>query len=98
MYAVQMTGVTKRFGDVVAVNDISLAVPAGSIYGILGPNGAGKTTSIRMISGIFGPDEGHLSVLGAPSGIAVREQIAYLPEEKGLYKKMRAIEILTYFG
>src|SRR5437667_2505187 len=98
MYAVEMSGVTKRFGDVVAVNDISLAVPCGSIYGILGPNGAGKTTSIRMIAGIFGPDEGHLSVLGAVSGVVVRNRIAYLPEEKGLYKKMRAIELLTYFG
>src|SRR5215475_13842589 len=98
MYAVQMAGVTKRFGDVVAVNDISLAVPVGSIYGILGQNGAGKTTSLRMISGIFAPDEGQLAVLGAANAIEVRTRTAYLPEEKGLYKKMRTIDLLVYFG
>ena len=98
MHAVELRNVTKRYGDIVAANEISLAVPHGAIYGILGPNGAGKTTCIRMIAGIFGPDEGSLSVLGAPNGMAVRHRIGYLPEEKGLYKKMRTVELLTYFG
>jgi len=97
-YAVELESVTKRFGSVVAVDDISLRVPSGSTYGILGPNGAGKTTTIRMIAGIFGPDEGRLSVLGAHSGIEVRPRIGYLPEEKGLYKKMQAIDLLMHFG
>src|ERR1041384_1762379 len=65
MHAVEMINVTKRFGDVFAVKDVSLVVPTGATYGILGQNGAGKTTSMRMIAGIFGPDEGRLSVLGA---------------------------------
>jgi len=98
MNAVEIRAVTKRFGDFVAVNDISLNVPAGSIYGILGPNGAGKTTTIRMICGIFGPDRGSVQVLGAPSALSVRNRVGYLPEEKGLYKKMTALDLLTYFG
>lgn len=98
MYAVSLQSVTKRFGDFVAVDAISLSVPSGSIYGILGPNGAGKTTSIRMISGIFAPDAGSVSVLGAGSGVEVRQRIGYLPEEKGLYKKMYAVDLLAYFG
>ncbi|RME73499.1 MAG: ATP-binding cassette domain-containing protein [Planctomycetota bacterium] len=90
--------VTKRFGEVVAVRDLSLRVPRGVIYGFLGPNGAGKTTTIRMITGIYLPDAGRLEVLGQPTGEAVKERIGYLPEERGLYKRMRAAEIIAYFG
>ncbi len=93
-----LNGVTKRFGKLVAVDRISLRIPRGSIYGLLGPNGSGKTTTIRMIMSIILPDEGSLSVLGSPNPMAVKDRLGYLPEEKGLYKKMKTGEILTYFG
>lgn len=93
-----LNGVTKRFGKHVAVDALSLAIPSGSIYGFLGPNGAGKTTTIRMIMNIFTPDEGTLNVLGSSDPGAVKDRLGYLPEEKGLYKKMKAAEILAYFG
>ena len=93
-----LNGVTKRFGKLVAVDHISLRIPRGSIYGLLGPNGSGKTTTIRMIMSIILPDEGSLSVLGSSNPMAVKDRLGYLPEEKGLYKKMKAGEILAYFG
>jgi len=96
--AVVMQGIGKEFGDVSAVRDFSLRVPSGCIYGFLGPNGAGKTTIIRMIMGIFYPDRGHLSVLGTEDPVLVKERVGYLPEEKGLYKKMRVAEMVAYFG
>jgi len=97
-HAIALSGVSKRFGDVLAVDDVSLEVPYGSVYGFLGPNGAGKTTTIRMIMSIFYPDAGRLSVLGSPNPEAVKDRLGYLPEEKGLYKKMKTGELLTYFG
>jgi ABC-2 type transport system ATP-binding protein len=90
--------VTKRFGDFTAVERVSFQVPQGSICGFLGPNGAGKTTTIRMILEIIRPTSGSIAVLGSPSSLAVRERIGYLPEEKGLYKKMKAAEIIEYFA
>jgi ABC-2 type transport system ATP-binding protein len=96
--ALLLDGITKRFGDVVAVNDVSLRVPHGSIYGFIGPNGAGKTTTIRMIMSIFYPDAGSIRVLGSSSPEAVKDRLGYLPEEKGLYKKMKAGELVAYFG
>jgi ABC-2 type transport system ATP-binding protein len=93
-----LNGVTKAFGDHVAVNDLSLVVPAGSIYGFLGPNGAGKTTTLRMVMSILMPDVGTISVLGSPSAAEVKDRLGYLPEEKGLYKKMKAADIIAYFG
>ena len=96
--SLSLHSVTKTFGDVVAVDDLSLSVPAGSIYGFLGPNGAGKTTTIRMIMSIFNPDSGTISVLGEPDASAVKDRLGYLPEERGLYQKMKAGEILAYFG
>lgn len=96
--ALELQNVTKTFGDFTAVNDVSLTVPVGSIYGFLGPNGAGKTTTIRMVLEIFKPDSGSISVLGQPSALAVRDRIGYLPEEKGLYKKMKAWSIIAYFA
>jgi ABC-2 type transport system ATP-binding protein len=96
--ALILRGVTKRFGDFVAVDHLSLNIPTGSIYGFLGPNGAGKTTTIRMVMSIFYPDEGEISVLGHPNAEAIKDRLGYLPEEKGLYKKMRAAEIIAYFG
>ena len=90
--------VTKRFGDFVAVDRLSLSIPRGSIYGFLGPNGAGKTTTIRMVMSIIYPDSGRVTVLGHSNAEEVKDRLGYLPEEKGLYKKMRAGEIVTYFG
>ncbi|KAA3609023.1 MAG: ATP-binding cassette domain-containing protein [Planctomycetota bacterium] len=97
-YALELRNVTKRFGDFTAVDDVSLEIPKGAVYGFLGPNGAGKTTTIRMILEIFKPDSGSISVLGQPSALLVRNRIGYLPEEKGLYKKMKAWSIIAYFA
>lgn len=96
--ALSLKNVTKTFGKVRAVEDLSLEAPAGSIYGFLGPNGAGKTTTIRMVMSIFRPDSGSIRVLGEPDAARVKDRLGYLPEEKGLYKKMRVGEILIYFG
>ncbi len=94
----QLDRVSKRFGEFTAVNEISLSIPQGSIYGFLGPNGAGKTTTIRMILEIIKPSSGSLSILGHPSALQVRNRLGYLPEEKGLYKKMKAWAIIQYFA
>ncbi|MBL4697523.1 MAG: ATP-binding cassette domain-containing protein [Phycisphaerales bacterium] len=96
--AVAMTGVRKTFGSKVAVEGIDLAIPLGSIYGFIGPNGAGKTTTIRMIMSILFPDCGELSVLGKKSAIESKDQIGYLPEERGIYKKMKVGAFLKYIG
>lgn len=96
--ALILDGLTKRYGDFTAVREVSLRVPEGSIYGFLGPNGAGKTTTIRMILDIVKPTSGTLSVLGEPTAMTVRERIGYLPEEKGLYKKMKAWSVIAYFA
>ncbi len=97
-YALTLDHVSKRFGNFVAVDDLSLRIPSGSIYGFLGPNGAGKTTTIRMVMSIFHPDQGQIQVLGAKDAQSVKDRLGYLPEEKGLYKKMRTAEIVAYFG
>jgi len=96
--ALVLQGVTKRFGENIAVDRMNLRIPTGSIYGFLGPNGAGKTTTIRMVMSILYPDEGRLQVLGQDRAELVKDRLGYLPEEKGLYKKMTAGEILCYFG
>ncbi|MDV7393807.1 ATP-binding cassette domain-containing protein, partial [Arthrospira platensis SPKY1] len=87
--AVQMVGVTKTFGATVAVRNLDLAVPTGGLWGFIGPNGAGKTTTIRMIMAILFPDRGAIEVLGRPSALEAKDRIGYLPEERGVYKKMR---------
>jgi ABC-2 type transport system ATP-binding protein len=97
-HAAALTGVTKTFGHVQAVTDLDVAVPRGAIFGFLGPNGAGKSTSIRMLVGILRPDRGQVSVLGASNAAAVKARLGYLPEEKGLYKKMRVLDLVAYFG
>ena len=94
----ELRGVTKLFGDFHAVNDVSFSLPAGSIYGFLGPNGAGKTTTIRMILEIIKPTRGTITVLGESSALKVRQRIGYLPEEKGLYKKMKNWAVIAYFA
>lgn len=98
MNAVELSGVTKRFGTQTAVNDLDLAVPEGSIYGFIGPNGSGKTTTIRMILRIFNPDEGVVSVLGKSSGTAADTRLGYLPEERGLYKRMTVMDVCRYYA
>jgi ABC-2 type transport system ATP-binding protein len=96
--ALAVHGVSKTYGDFNAVSDLTLEVPHGTIYGFLGPNGAGKTTTIRMVLDIIKPTKGTIRILGQPSAMLVRDQIGYLPEEKGLYKKMRAWSIVAYFA
>jgi ABC-2 type transport system ATP-binding protein len=90
--------VTKRFGDFTAVEDLSFQVSAGRVFGFLGPNGAGKTTTIRMIVGITGPDEGKIELFGEHMSPKLQDRIGYLPEERGLYKKMKIVDQLRYFA
>lgn len=90
--------VGKSFGSVVAVEKLNACLPSGCIYGFLGPNGAGKTTTIRMIMDIIRPDSGKISILGAPSFKNVRDRIGYLPEERGLYRKMTVRDTIVYFA
>jgi len=98
MDAIAIRNVTKRFGTVTAVNDLTLAVPEGSIYGFIGPNGSGKTTTIRMIMSILLPDQGDITLFGQHSQSLIRDQIGYLPEERGLYKRMTVRRVLRYYG
>ena len=96
--ALQLENVSKLYGEFHAVQDVSFSLDPGVICGFLGPNGAGKTTTIRMVLDIIRPTRGTISVLGSPSSMAVRDRIGYLPEEKGLYKKMKAWSIIAYFA
>jgi ABC-2 type transport system ATP-binding protein len=97
--ALSVRGIVKRFGNHLAVDDISFEVPRGVVYGILGPNGAGKSTTLRMINDIIAPDAGEIRVLGnhAP-GSAAAKFIGYLPEERGLYPKMRVHDMVSFMG
>ena len=96
--AIVLRGLTKTFGETIAVRDLDLTVPTGALYGVIGPNGAGKTTLIRMILSILMPDRGELNVLGHASALSAKDRIGYLPEERGLYKKMRVGAFLTYMA
>jgi len=97
--AVDINGVVKRYAGHVAVRNLSLQVPSGSVYGLLGPNGAGKTTTIRMILNIIAPDQGTIQVLGQPNtASAVMDRVGYLPEERGLYKKMQVRRLLKFLA
>ncbi len=100
MNVVEIQNVSKSFGSFTAVNNLSLAVPSGSIYGFIGPNGSGKTTTLRMIMRIYHPDSGsgRISVLGNDALAAANDRIGYLPEERGLYKKMKVREILRFYA
>jgi len=91
-------GVTKRFDEFTAVDGLSFEVRPGRVFGFLGPNGAGKTTTIRMIVGITAPDEGEIRLFGERVGPNVQDRIGYLPEERGLYKKMKVVDQLRYFA
>src|SRR4051812_25100948 len=96
--AIRLAGVTKRFNGVTAVDALTLDVPQGSIYGFIGPNGSGKTTTLRMIMRILLPDRGSIEVLGSAATGAARDRVSYLPEERGLYKKMTVRRLLRYYG
>jgi len=97
-HAVVLDNVTKRFGSFTAVDGLSLIVPRGQVLGFLGPNGAGKTTTIRMIMSIIYPDEGGITILGHGRASEVKDRVGYLPEERGLYRKMTVAQTLRYFG
>ncbi|HEX4822838.1 MAG TPA: ATP-binding cassette domain-containing protein [Candidatus Polarisedimenticolaceae bacterium] len=96
--AIALRDVVKAFGDFKAVDGVSFEIPSGEIFGLLGPNGAGKSTTIRMIMDIIRPDSGSISVNGKPSPEHVRNQVGYLPEERGLYKKMKVLDVLEFQG
>ena len=96
--AIVMRGIHKSFGRTRAVQDFHMTIPTGSLYGFIGPNGAGKTTAIRMIMSIIFPDTGELTVLGKPSAAESKDRIGYLPEERGIYRKMRVGAFLRYMA
>ncbi|MGB2808079.1 MAG: ATP-binding cassette domain-containing protein [Sedimentisphaerales bacterium] len=98
MNAVLLDNVCKSFGRLHAVDNLSVQVSVGSVYGFLGPNGAGKTTTIRMIMNIIRPDSGRIEILGDGNIEQVKARIGYMPEERGLYRKMTARKVLAYFG
>ena len=98
MNVIELKNVTKRFDHFTAVRDLSLEVRRGTIFGLLGPNGAGKTTTIRMIVNIFAPDEGEVLVMGEHVSDKLQGRIGYLPEERGLYKKMKIGDQLVFFA
>ncbi len=98
MPVVELVRVTKAYENKVAVRDLSLSIEAGQMFGLLGPNGAGKTSSIRMMMGITLPDSGQVNLFGNPFERKSLERVGYLPEERGLYKKMKVLEQLVFFG
>jgi ABC-2 type transport system ATP-binding protein len=98
MNAVEIDQVTKTFGNHVAVDDLSLVVPANSVYGFIGPNGSGKTTTLRMIMRILHPDRGTIRVMGENVLTAANDHVGYLPEERGLYKTMKVRDLLRFYA
>ncbi|MCX7797578.1 MAG: ATP-binding cassette domain-containing protein [Melioribacter sp.] len=97
-YSLEVKNLTKRFGNILAVDNVSFEVPDGSIFGLIGRNGAGKTTTIRMMMGIYLPDSGEIILNGAKIGQDFKNKVGYLPEERGLYKKMKVMDTLLYFA
>jgi ABC-2 type transport system ATP-binding protein len=98
MEVLKVNSISKKFGNYLAVDNISFSVNEGKIFGLLGPNGAGKTTTIRMITNIIAPDAGSVEIMGEKINSTLQNLIGYLPEERGLYKKTKVIEQLEYFG
>ncbi len=96
--ALELEGVTKRFGGFTAVDDLSFQVRPGQICGFLGPNGAGKTTTLRMVLGLATPDAGMITVLGGLAGQKARDRIGFLPEERGLYRRMTPVDAIAFFA
>ena len=98
MHALEVKDLVKTFDKLVAVDHVSFEVPEGSVFGIIGRNGAGKTTTIRMMMSIYLPDEGEVILRGVKVGQEFKNKVGYLPEERGLYKKMKVNDILLYFA
>jgi ABC-2 type transport system ATP-binding protein len=98
MYTVELEGVQKNYDQFVAVDNLSFKIEQGSVFGLLGPNGAGKTSTIRMMIGITAPDSGTIKVFGRPFGRECLPKVGYLPEERGLYKKMKMLDQLIFLG
>src|SRR4029450_4467570 len=97
-YAIELDGVSKAFGRFTAVDGLSFRVPRGAMFGLLGPNGAGKTTTLRMIMKIRAPDSGRVRIMGHPMDRKTQNRIGYLPEERGLYRKMKVIDHLYFLA
>ncbi|NNM05047.1 MAG: ATP-binding cassette domain-containing protein, partial [Gemmatimonadetes bacterium] len=95
---IRLSGVTKRFGEHTAVDSLDLEIPKGSVYGLLGPNGSGKTTTIRIMMGILLPDVGEVELFGGAPGIEKNARVGYLPEERGVYRKMKVKDLLVFLG
>src|SRR5262249_14798191 len=95
---VELDHVSKSYSGTVALNDLSLSIAPGTIFGLLGPNGAGKTSAIRIMLGTLLPDPGTARMFGAPPAPAITRRVGYLPEERGLYRKMTVLENLTFIG
>ena len=98
MPTVEVDHIVKSYADKVAVNDLSFSVAQGEIFGLIGPNGAGKTTTIRMMIDIIKPDSGDVTILGEKLSEASKNKLGYMPEERGLYKKLRVIEAIVYLA
>ncbi len=98
MNAIDLDNVCKSFGPVRAVDGLSISVPSGCVYGFLGPNGAGKTTTLRMVMDIIRPDSGSIRLFDEPTSARARGRVGYMPEERGLYRKMTVTAVLNYFG
>jgi len=98
MPVVELAGVTKTYESKVAVRNLNLSIEAGQMFGLLGPNGAGKTSSIRMMMGITLPDSGRINLFEKPFDRKNLDRVGYLPEERGLYKKMKVLDQLIFFG
>lgn len=98
MFALEVKNLSKSFDGVKAVDNVSFSVPEGSVFGLIGRNGAGKTTTIRMMMNIFIPDSGEVILKGSKIGQDFKERVGYLPEERGLYKKMKVWDTLLYFA
>jgi ABC-2 type transport system ATP-binding protein len=96
--ALKLENISKSYGAMTAVRDLSFEAPRGRIFGFLGPNGAGKTSTLRMILGLVAPTSGRISVLGASDGRRVRDRIGFLPEERGLYRRMTPAQAFDFFG
>ncbi|MFH1765529.1 MAG: ATP-binding cassette domain-containing protein [Gemmatimonadota bacterium] len=95
---IRLDGVTKRFGKHTAVSSLDLEIQKGTVYGLLGPNGSGKTTTLRIMMGILLPDEGKVELLGGPPGVKRNARVGYLPEERGVYRKMKVRDLLIFLG
>ena len=98
MSAVEVNHIVKRYGDKAAVNDLSFSVAQGEIFGLIGPNGAGKTTTIRMMMDIIKPDSGDVTILGEKLSEASKNKLGYMPEERGLYRKLSVIDSVIYLA